>query len=289
MIFLATFFLIIFLLCLLMANSLLNQIDFTKRLTKVKKTLINEQMPNPILIKLKRIKFLKKIDFLLVRGGFRSNTALVKFISICVISPVIFAISLLFFGILKDYPEWANIPLFMIGFIFGLNLPFFMLRKTIRVRQSKIQQNLPDIIAVLSMYIDSGYTLNNALRNTAEDLKYYMPEISQEFFLTASQLDITNDYHSVWQALLKRVNVNELQMLVTALEQSYKYGVSLRNILHNLISQLSRERMVKLEEKGARIPVYMVLVLIFCFMPLMFTIILTPLILRSINVFKMLF
>jgi tight adherence protein C len=288
-IFSATVFLTILLLCFLMANSLLSQIDFTSRVTKVRKALINEGMPNPMLTKLKRIKFLKKIDFLLFRAGFRSNTALVKYVSICLISPIIFASGLLFFGILKHYPEWANISLFIIGCIFGLNLPFFLLRRTTRARQSRIQQNLSDIVAVLSMYIDSGYTLNNALRNTAKDLQYYMPEITQEFSLTASELEVTNDYHDVWQALLKRVNLNELQMLATALEQSYKYGVSLKNILHNLISQLSRERMVKLEERGARIPVFMVLVLIFCFMPIMFTIILTPLIFRSIDAFKMLF
>ena len=256
---------------------------------KVKKASITQKMPNPIVTKLKRIKLLKRINFSLLQAGFRSNTALVKFISICLISPIIFSVGLLYFGILKHYPQWANISLFMIGFIFGLNLPFFLLRRTIRTRLNKIQQNLPDIIAVLNMYIDSGYSLNNALRNTAKDLQYYMPEIAQEFSLTASELEITNDYHDVWQALLKRVNLNELQMLVTALEQSYKYGVSLRNVLHNLMSQLNRERMVKLEERGARIPVFMVLVLIFCFMPIMFTIILTPLIFRTIDAFKTLF
>jgi len=285
----ATVFLTILLLCFFMANSLLSQFDFTKRLMKVKKASITQKMPNPIVIKLKRIKLLKRINFSLLQAGFRSNTALVKFISICLISPIIFAVGLLYFGILKHYPQWANISLFMIGFIFGLNLPFFLLRRTIRTRLNKIQQNLPDIIAVLNMYIDSGYSLNNALRNTAKDLQYYMPEIAQEFSLTASELEITNDYHDVWQALLKRVNLNELQMLVTALEQSYKYGVSLRNVLHNLMSQLNRERMVKLEERGARIPVFMVLVLIFCFMPIMFTIILTPLIFRTIDAFKTLF
>ncbi len=288
-IFSITIFLAVLLLCFFIASSLLNQIDFTKRLTKVKKALITQGMPNPILTKLKRIKFLKEIDFLLFQAGFRSKTALVKFINICLISPTIFAISLFYFGILKHYPQWANISLFMFGFIFGLNLPFFLLRRTIRTRRSKIQQNLPDVIAVLNMYIDSGYSLSNALRNTAKDLQHYMPEIAQDFSLTASELEVTNDYHDVWQALLKRVDLNELQMLVTALEQSYKYGVSLKNVLHNLMSQLSRERMVKLEERGARIPVFMVLVLIFCFMPIMFTIILTPLIFRSMDAFKMLF
>ncbi|KPJ67307.1 MAG: hypothetical protein AMJ43_05500 [Coxiella sp. DG_40] len=284
-IFLTTVFLVILILSLFMASSLSDQLDFSKRVTKVKNLIIKDT-PSTMLIKLKGIKSLKKIDFSLSQAGFYSKTALLNFLSACLIFSVFIAAWCIFFARYEHFPFLIKVLLPIIGFILGLELPFFYVHLVARTRRKKIQQALPDVITVLSMYVDTGYSLNNALHSTAKDLRYYAPEISQEFSITANELDVTNNYHETWQALVKRVNLTELKTLVAALEQSYKYGVSLKNILRNLVSQFNRERMVKLEERGARLPIYMSIILIFCFLPIMFTIILTPLILRVVDVFK---
>jgi tight adherence protein C len=68
----------------------------------------------------------------------------------------------------------------------------------------------------------------------------------------------------------------EFRAIVNTLMQTEKYGTPLANSLRVLSSEFRNERMMKAEEKAAKLPVVMTVPLIVFIMPTLFIVLLGP-------------
>jgi len=82
---------------------------------------------------------------------------------------------------------------------------------------------------------------------------------------------------------VKRVNIPAMRSLVNTLVQTERYGTPLVQALRVLAAELREERMLKAEEKAAKLPAIMTIPMIVFILPSMFIVLIGP---ALIQVFK---
>ena len=83
--------------------------------------------------------------------------------------------------------------------------------------------------------------------------------------------------------LARRAGIASLNGIVAALNQSIKFGTPLAGSLRMLAAEMRAERLVRFEERAARLPVLLTLPLMAFILPSLLLVIGTPLALRIID------
>ncbi|MHA1571857.1 MAG: type II secretion system F family protein, partial [Alphaproteobacteria bacterium] len=96
------------------------------------------------------------------------------------------------------------------------------------------------------------------------------------FSLTSIELSFVPERRQALQNLVRRVPQAGLRALVNTLIQTERYGTPLAVALRVLSSELRNERLMKAEEKAARLPAIMTVPMIIFILPSLFVVLLGP-------------
>ena len=115
-----------------------------------------------------------------------------------------------------------------------------------------------------------------AFARVARELGRAYPELGDEFTLTAIELGFLTERRQAFENLATRVNLDAVKGVVTTMIQTEKYGTPLASALRVLSAEFRNERMMRAEEKAARLPAIMTVPLILFILPTLFVVILGP-------------
>jgi tight adherence protein C len=100
--------------------------------------------------------------------------------------------------------------------------------------------------------------------------------MADELGLTAVELGFLPNRRDALMNLAKRVGIPGMQSLVHTLVQTERYGTPLAQSLRALATELRDERMLKAEEKAAKLPATMTVPMIVFILPAVFLILIGP-------------
>jgi tight adherence protein C len=140
-------------------------------------------------------------------------------------------------------------------------------------RTKEIQKGLPDALDLLVICAEAGLTVDAAFNRVAKELGRAYPELGDEFALTAIEL---NERKMAFNNLAYRVDLEAVKGVVTTMIQTERYGTPLASALRVLSAEFRNERMMRAEEKAARLPAIMTVPLILFILPTLFVVILGP-------------
>src|SRR6185295_1164905 len=123
---------------------------------------------------------------------------------------------------------------------------------------------------------EAGLTVDAAFGRVAKELGKAYPELGDEFGLTAIELGFLNERRQAFENLAARVDLEAVRGVVTTMIQTEKYGTPLASALRVLSAEFRNERMMRAEEKAARLPAIMTIPLILFILPVLFIVILGP-------------
>ncbi|MFW1443061.1 type II secretion system F family protein, partial [Vibrio parahaemolyticus] len=109
---------------------------------------------------------------------------------------------------------------------------------------------------------EAGLTVDAAFARVAKELGRAYPELGDEFSLTSIELGFLTDRRQAFENLAMRVNLEAVKGVVTTMVQTEKYGTPLASALRVLSAEFRNERMMRAEEKAARLPAIMTVPLI---------------------------
>jgi len=115
-----------------------------------------------------------------------------------------------------------------------------------------------------------------AFGRVAKELGKAYPELGDEFGLTAIELGFLNERRMAFENFATRVDLDAVRGVVTTMIQTEKYGTPLASALRVLSAEFRNERMMRAEEKAARLPAIMTVPLILFILPTLFVVILGP-------------
>ncbi len=223
---------------------------------------------------------LKKTQMKLMQAGIRTKDLAFFIIFARFVLPVILgltAVTMIYF--LDYFPEWSWYRRYgtVAGTLIGAyKAPDIWLKNKVTKRSHAIRKGLPDALDLLVICAEAGLTVDAAFARVAKELGKAYPELGDEFGLTAIELGFLNERRSAFENLANRVDLEAVRGVVTTMIQTEKYGTPLASALRVLSAEFRNERMMRAEEKAARLPAIMTVPLILFILPVLFIVILGP-------------
>ena len=134
----------------------------------------------------------------------------------------------------------------------------------------------PDALDLLLICVESGMSIEAAFNRVAGEVGSQSVELAEEFSLLTAELSYLPDRRQAYDNLAKRCAHPGVKAVCTALNQAEKYGTPLASALRVLSGEFRNERMMRAEEKAARLPAIMTIPLILFILPTLFVVILGP-------------
>jgi tight adherence protein C len=179
-------------------------------------------------------------------------------------------------GGLADWTTFKRFAAFAGMTIFGYKAADIYLGNLIQKRTDAIRKGLPDALDLLVICAEAGLTVDSAFNRVAKELGRGFPELGDEFALTAIELGFLTERRMAFENLAYRVDLDSVKGVVTTMIQTEKYGTPLASALRVLSAEFRNERMMRAEEKAARLPAIMTVPLILFILPTLFIVILGP-------------
>jgi tight adherence protein C len=223
---------------------------------------------------------LKTAQNQLVQAGYRSRDLPVTVIFARLILPIVIGggvlIAVYGFGWKEDWTPLKRFMLIAVSLIGSYKAPDIFLSNKIAKRTDAIRKGLPDALDLLVICAEAGLTVDAAFHRVARELGKAYPELGDEFALTAIELGFLSERRQAFENLANRVNLDAVKGVVTTMIQTEKYGTPLASALRVLSAEFRNERMMRAEEKAARLPAIMTVPLILFILPVLFIVILGP-------------
>jgi tight adherence protein C len=223
---------------------------------------------------------LKAAQVKLMQAGIRSKDLAIAVIFGRLVLPIVFGtITIVCIHVLNMWPEMTQFKRTaadMAALIIGYKAPDVFLQNKINKRSGEIRKGLPDALDLLVICAEAGLTVDAAFQRVAKELGRAYPELGDEFSLTAIELSFLTERRSAFENLATRVALDSVRGVVTTMIQTEKYGTPLASALRVLSAEFRNERMMRAEEKAARLPAIMTIPLILFILPVLFIVILGP-------------
>lgn len=223
---------------------------------------------------------IKIVQQKLAHAGYRNKELAVIIIGLRAVLPIVFGIIGFFTIYYFNYFDMeSDLYKFiaMAGCLFlGYKGPELYLKNKADKRTKEIQKGLPDALDLLVICAEAGLTVDAAFNRVAKELGRAYPELGDEFALTAIELSFLNERKMAFDNLAYRVDLDAVKGVVTTMIQTERYGTPLASALRVLSAEFRNERMMRAEEKAARLPAIMTVPLILFILPVLFVVILGP-------------
>jgi tight adherence protein C len=222
----------------------------------------------------------KKTQQRLMQAGIRTKDLAFFIILARFLLPLVIGASAVILIYWADYfPAWGWFKRYAFvaaAFIGSYKAPDMWLKNKVTKRSHAIRKGLPDALDLLVICAEAGLTVDAAFGRVAKELGKAYPELGDEFGLTAIELGFLNERRQAFENLAARVDLEAIRGVVTTMIQTEKYGTPLASALRVLSAEFRNERMMRAEEKAARLPAIMTIPLILFILPTLFIVILGP-------------
>ena len=240
-------------------------------------------------LKLMRGQQAERITTQLSRAGWRSSDALTAYIFAKAFVPLLFiggAILLFWFKDRLGLSPKLVYLLLGIAVIFGIFGTDLVVKNAGDNRVKKLTRALPDALDLMVICAEAGLSLEASIKRVGNEMATVSGEMSDEFLLTAIELNFLPDRTRALQNLAKRTDLPKLRALVNSLVQSERFGTPLANSLRVLSAEFRNERMMIAEDKAAKLPAIMTIPMIMFILPSLFIVILGPVILHVLDTLR---
>ncbi len=252
-----------------------------KRTSVVRKTDQTEKMKDTLSgMKVLQQSQIEEIQQKLAHAGYRNKEIAIFVIAARLVLPIVLgAIGFMLIYVIDYFPDWGSakrVGAFGALLFAGYKGPEIFLKNKSSKRTDLIRKGLPDALDLLVICAEAGLTVDAAFNRVAKELGRAYPELGDEFALTAIELSFLTERKQAFDNLAYRVDLESVRGVVTTMVQTERYGTPLASALRVLSAEFRNERMMRAEEKAARLPAIMTVPLILFILPVLFIVILGP-------------
>ena len=225
----------------------------------------------------------------LAMAGYRGPKAETTFLFARAVIPIfLLAFSVLYVFVILNlsYPVPAKMGICLFAAYVGIKFPEIFLKNTIDKRQLSMRRAFPDSLDLLLICVESGMSIEHALRKVAQEIGVQSVPLAEELQLTTAELAFLPDRRMALENFALRTGLDSVKQIVTVLIQAERYGTPLGQALR-VVAQESRDnRMMEAEKKAAALPPKLTVPMIIFFLPVLFAVILTPAMIQVSQMWK---
>ena len=229
-----------------------------------------------------------RISTKLMQAGWRSKDAIIRYLFFKLALPFVFGGVALFlvYG-LNVYALESPIKLLVtvLSTLAGAYFPDLIIKNQSNKRREAIRKSLPDSLDLMVICTEAGLSLDATLMRVSQEMEQAAPELADELSLTGLELGFLPDRKKALQNLANRVDLNAIRGVVNTLLQSERYGTPLAHSLRVMAADSRNERIMKAEEKAARLPAMLTVPMVVFILPPLFVVLLGRAVLNTIDAF----
>lgn len=225
----------------------------------------------------------------LALAGFRGQKAEYTFLLFRLVMPIGLGLLTGFYLFVLnsfDLAALMRIVIVMIAIYLGIKLPEIYLRNTRDKRQASIRRAWPDALDLLLICVESGMSIEQAIRRVSVEVGANSIALAEELTLTSAEMSYLNDRRAAYENLAERTGLEQVKAVVTALLQAEKYGTPIGQALRVLAQESRDQRMAEAEKKAAALPPKLTVPMIVFFLPVLFAVLMTPALIQVFATFR---
>ena len=166
------------------------------------------------------------------------------------------------------------------AFVAGYYAPNIYISNRAAKRRESIVAAFPDALDLLLISVEAGMSIEAALQKVSAEMGPSSIELAEELSLLVAELSYLPERRHAYDGLAKRTNHPGIKAVCTAMIQAEKYGTPLGTALRVMAKENREMRLSAAEKKAAALPAQLTVPMIIFFLPVLFLVILGPVILR---------
>ncbi|MDH5562195.1 MAG: type II secretion system F family protein [Nitrospirota bacterium] len=221
----------------------------------------------------------------LASAGYRTSRAVVVFFGTRIFLAVLLGLAFLVFGSdSMDGKDPMYFPIVLIGaMVVGFYLPQIWLSNSINKRKERLINGFPDALDLMVVCVEAGLGLDQAISRVGLEVKEGHPDLGDEFILLNLELRAGLSREQGLRNLVNRTDLEDIRSLVALLIQTDRFGTSIGQALRVHSDSMRLKRRLKAEERGAQLPVKLMIPLILFIFPALLVVIIGP---GAINIMR---
>jgi tight adherence protein C len=241
--------------------------------------------PDPALARLSRLvpkspKDMGRLQKRLTRAGYPQLRAAVYFsIAELVLPLVFFLIVILSLGLTTGF-----IPA-LLAAVVGYVAPSLWVGRQTRLRQKHIRNGLPDALDLLTVCVEAGSGLDQALAKGAEELLLAHPALAEEMRTIIVEIRAGKPRLEAFRNFAARTGVEDVRTLVSMLTQTDRFGTSVADALRVQAETSRTKRRQNAEERAGKVGVKLVFPLALCLFPALYVVCFGPVVVAIYRAF----
>ena len=206
----------------------------------------------------------------LISAGFRDEAAVSIFYGVKAVLLVLFPIASLVLLFSMNPDIFAILPAVALSVYVAMRIPEWYLRRRLTKRKQQVKGGLPDFLDLLVISVESGFSLEQALVQTAHDLQQAHPVFHDEISVFQGEIQAGATRAEALRNLAQRTGEPEMRRLTSVLIQADRFGSSISKVLRSQARYMRIRRRQKAEELAHKVGVKLVFPIFFFIMPSMF-------------------
>jgi tight adherence protein C len=198
--------------------------------------------------------------------------------------PILFLLALFYLFAMNVTSHPAFVKLLMAAAAAGLGyyLPNIFVKNLANKRKQAISQAFPDALDMLLICVQSGMSVEAGFQKVSKEILAQSVELAEELSLTTAELSYLQDRRQAYENLGLRTDLPGVKAVCMALIQAERYGTPVGSALRTMAKENRDIRMSEAEKKAAALPPKLTVPMIVFFLPVLFVIIIAPMIVNYI-------
>jgi tight adherence protein C len=163
---------------------------------------------------------------------------------------------------------------------FGFLLPEFILKRMVKARAERIRRALPVALDLLTLSVEAGQSLNQAIVDTSVELHDAHPDLSEELAQVNLELRAGKSRSEALQQLGARNGDRELKSIASLLIDSDRFGASLGPAMRTHAKYLRTRMRQQAQESARKVSVKLIFPVFFLIFPSVLLVTLGPAVLH---------
>ncbi len=171
----------------------------------------------------------------------------------------------------------------MAGGLFGYLAPSFYLDRLIEKKRLEHQSGFPDFMDLLVVCADAGLAMEASLDRIGRELVDSYPSLAANIHMANLEIRAGRTMTEALEHLGDRLGLEEARSFATLIQQSAELGSSIGDALRVYSDDMRHKRLSRAEEKAYSLPAKLALPMMVCIFPVLFVVILCPVIVRMVT------
>jgi tight adherence protein C len=163
--------------------------------------------------------------------------------------------------------------------------PSFYVGHKSSLRKKAIRNGLPDALDLVTVCVESGSALDQAIQKASVELQISHPILAEELRMITTEVRAGKPRLEAFRNFAQRTGVDEVRSLVSMLTQTDRFGTSIGDALRVHSETTRTKRRQEAEERANKVGVKLVFPLALCLFPALYVVCFGPVVVKVYRAF----